>query len=392
MLLEFPEDFLWGTSTSAAQIETASDHDWCGVQARDGHIFDRTIDHEQRREEDLAYICRFGQVYRCGVDWARLQSAPLTEFDSEVVDEYQEFFARLRDNGMQIMLVLHHFANPRWFQEQGGWPVEDNIHAFVDYAQQCVQHFGEYVSFWNTFNEPNVYAAAAYLLGHFPPHKKKLRRANRVLTHLAQAHQIVYDIIKQQHPKHEVGISLNTAWFDGIHPLGKLPARVADYWFHRRASRLFQTVDFWGLSYYAYIPFNPFPITEIGKPGKLARLNIPHDKMWGYRPEGLGHMIRRIYKWYKKPVFIVENGICTDDPQRRIASIQDYLRIIHDAIATGIPIKGYLHWSTFDNFEWHLGPSYRFGLVAVDPDTKDREMTAAGEYFAKVAQKGLVIV
>lgn len=386
MLIQFPESFFWGSSTSVHQIETASDHSWLGFEAKDGSIFDRTIDHELRRAEDLEYICRFGKVYRCGVDWARLQIGPFYVFDQEVVKEYQQFFTQLRDRGMTVMLVLHHFANPIWFEERGGWLDENNISAFADYVQQCVLHFGKYVSYWNTFNEPNAYAAAAYLLGRFPPHKKSLGKANRVLNFMGQAHQIGYDMIKDQHPFDQVGISFNTAWFQGVHPLGKVPAFLADHWFHRKASRYFTSVDFWGLSYYAYIPFNPKPITEIDNPGKLKKLGIPHDKMWGYKPAGLGQMLRRFYKWYKKPLIVIENGICTDDSKVRIQSIKDYLQMIDQVMAEGIPVKGYIHWSTFDNFEWNLGLSYRFGLVAVDPITKERSMTPAGEFYEEVTQ------
>lgn len=390
MLIQFPESFFWGSSTSSPQIETASAHSWRGFKARDGHVFDRTIDHELRRMEDLEYICQFGKVYRCGIDWARLQTGPFDLFDQEVVDEYQEFFAHLRDRGMTIMLVLHHFANPLWFEARGGWLVEDNISAFADYAQQCILHFSPYVSYWNTFNEPNVYAAAAYFLGQFPPHKKSLRKAGRVLNFMGQAHRIAHDLIKDQHPFHQVGISFNTAWFEGIHPLGKIPARLTDRWFHRKASRYFTAGDFWGLSYYAYVPFNPRPITEIDNPGKLKKMGILHDRMWGYRPEGLGRMLRRFHKWYKKPLIVIENGICTNDPQVRIQSIKDYLQVIDRVMEEGIPVQGYIHWSTFDNFEWNLGPSYRFGLVAVDPETKERTMTAAGEFYAEVTRSGRV--
>lgn len=386
MLIQFPKSFFWGSSTSAAQIETASDHNWRGFKAEDGSIFDRTIDHEQRRSEDLEYICRFGTVYRCGIDWARLQLAPFAVFEQEVVNEYQAFFAELRDRGMTIILVLHHFAHPTWFEQDGGWLEEQNISAYTDFVQQCVFHFGRYVGYWNTFNEPNAYAGMAYYLGKFPPHKKSLRKANRVLNFMAQAHQISYDLIKDQYPAAQVGISIFTAWLEATHPLGRIPAFLADQWLHRRVSRFFSSVDFWGLSYYAYVPFNPWPVTEVERPGKLDRMGIPHDKMWGYKPEGLGNMLRRFHKWYKKPLIVIENGICTDDQELRIKSIKEYLQVVDRVMEEGIPVLGYVHWSTFDNFEWSLGPSYRFGLVAVDPDTKDRKMTPAGEFYAELTE------
>ncbi|MCB0566252.1 MAG: family 1 glycosylhydrolase, partial [Phaeodactylibacter sp.] len=91
-------------------------------------------------------------------------------------------------------------------------------------------------------------------------------------------------------------------------------------------------------------------------------------------------------------LIMAESGICTDDPQRRIQAIKDYLKVCHRAIQEGVVLKGFIHWSTWDNFEWNLGPTYRFGLVRVDLKTMEREMTKAGTFFAKVAEENAVSV
>jgi beta-glucosidase len=391
MLLQFPDHFFWGTSTAATQVETAGEHNWKGVRARDGYLLDRTTDHEKRRDEDLEYISRLGNVYRCSVDWARLQDGPYKAFDEAVIDEYQIFFSKLNERGVEVMFVIHHFTNPLWFEQAGGWLVEENVSAFVDYARQCIAHFGSYVFSWNTFNEPNVYAMNAYMLGNFPPYHRSWAEANKVLLHMGIAHEVVYEMIKTNYPKIPVGISFNTAWFDAANTWGRLPAAFTDWWFHRKAAKPFsKKLDYWGLSYYAYVPFNPKPITELDYPGKLSKMGIPHDNMWGYRPEGLARIFRQFHKKYKKPIVITENGICTDDPHRRIQSIRDYLKICHQAIKDGVDLRGYIHWSTWDNFEWHLGPTYRFGLVHVNVFTKDRTMTAAGEFYEQIVQNNSV--
>lgn len=392
MVLRFPEHFFWGSSTSAAQIETASDHNWKGLRARDGYLFERTTDHEKRREEDAGYISRFGTIYRCSVDWARLQGKPFGAFNPDVIKEYQDFFKLLEQRGTKIMFVLYHFAHPLWFDKTGGWLSEQNINAFIDFSRQCIQHFGKWVVNWNTFNEPNVYAMSAYFLGKFPPMHRKYREANIVLRNMGKAHDVVYDMLKLEYPEVPVGISLNTAFFEGLNWLGKLPAGFSDWWFHKKAARPFRKVDYWGLSYYAYVPFTPFPITNLEKPQKMTALKIPHDNMWGYRPEGLGMMLRRFYRKYKKPVIITENGICTDEVSERIQSIKTYLKICHQAIEEGVDLRGFIYWSTFDNFEWYLGPSYRFGLVRVNLFTKDRTLTEAAEFYARICSENAVDV
>lgn len=387
MFLSFPNDFFFGTSTSAGQIETAFDHQWKGLESKDGFIFSKTIDHELRREEDIEYIKQFGTVYRCSVDWSRLQRAAFAPLEQDIVEEYQTFFAHLNDEGIQIMMVLHHFCNPIWFEKTGGWKTEDSIAAFIDFTRQCIDCFGQYIFSWNTFNEPNVYAVAAFFTGDFPPHKKKLKLAKRVINNMAKTHVVVYKMLKEAFPEKTVGISLNTAYFKGTNILGVAAAKYIDWWYIKRTAKLFQLVDYWGLSYYTYMPLNPFPVSEIHRPGKLAKMKIPHDKMWGYYPEGLSKILKHFHKRFKKPIIITENGICSDDPKDRIKCIKDYLKVCHDAIKEGINIKGYIHWSTFDNFEWHLGPSYRFGLVNVNLYTKERTMTEAGRFYAQVCQE-----
>ncbi len=392
MRLEFPKSFFWGTSTSAAQTETAFDHQWKGFVARDEFVLERTTDHEKRRAEDVEYIRQFGTVYRCGVDWSRLQRAPYADFDAATVAEYRDFFQTLNAQGTKILLVLHHFANPNWFENhKGGWLNRDNIPAFIDFVQQCVKHFGEFVFNWNTFNEPNAYAICSYFLGTFPPQKRSYFKANRALRHLAIAHDIAYDLIKQKYPDAAVSISLNLTYFKPLNTLGYVSAGFADWWYNRRTATIFlHKMDYWGISFYAYVPMNPFPITEVDNPGKLGQLKIPRDKMWGYHPPALGILLRRLYRRKKMPLIIIENGICTDDPKERIRSIQEYLKVIYDTLQAGVDIRGYIHWSTWDNFEWNLGPSYRFGLVHVNNYTKERMMTDAGRFYAQVTKDNAV--
>ncbi|MBL7814378.1 MAG: glycoside hydrolase family 1 protein [Saprospiraceae bacterium] len=392
MLLQFPQDFFWGTSTAAAQIETASEHSFKGLRAKDGHFLERTTDHELRRAEDIQHIRRFGTVYRCSVDWARLQTEPYGKFHHEVVQEYRQFFQELTEGGMSIMFVLHHFTNPKWFEEKGGWLYEENLGFFTDFVKKCIFHFGKYVSYWNTFNEPNAYAANAYFFGDFPPHRKSMSKAQEVIKNMGIAHKTVYTMLKVHDKVKPVGISLNTASMKGVNILGSVVAKVVDYFYNTWAAKHFEKVDFWGLSYYANILFDPRLISEVHRPDKLNKMGIPHDQMWAYYPKGLEKIIKRFYKKYEKPIIITENGVCTESDEMRIQALKDYLEVIHETIKKGVPIWGYVHWSTFDNFEWHLGPTYRFGLMRVDLETKNRLDTEAARFYEKLTKDNAVDV
>lgn len=136
----FPPGFLWGTSTSAMQIESASAegscHDWGGFRAEDGSVLDEAINHQSQRESDAELIASLGNAYRGGFDWSRLQRAPKAPLDAKVVDEYREFFSLLKEKGLHLMLVLHHFASPRWFSEGGSWESGKAPEIFDDFVDR----------------------------------------------------------------------------------------------------------------------------------------------------------------------------------------------------------------------------------------------------------------
>ena len=89
---------------------------------------------------------------------------------------------------------------------------------------------------------------------------------------------------------------------------------------------------------------------------------------------------------------VTENGICTSDPSVRIAAMKDYLSICHELIQEGVPLQAYIFWSTFDNFEWNLGNTYRFGLITVDWNTMNRINTAAADFYAQVCQDNAITI
>ncbi len=386
MKLTFPDQFFFGTSTASYQIETPFEHDWQGEKSRDGYVFDRTSDHEKRFAEDAAIIAHCAPNYRMSLMWSKLQRAPYAEFDAATVEEYRTFIEDLKTRGVNIMMVLHHFTNPLWFAAKGGWEKRGNIAMWVDFAKKVVDIYGQYISYWNTFNEPNVYTSCGWVVGNFPPHKSNLLTAFKVIANMGAAHDIVYDYIKSKYPTQPIGISHNTVHFTAENLLGILPAKISDWWFMEHCLKPFTNkLDFFGLSYYAKMSHDPAPITYLDTPEKLKKLGRPHDDMWEYYPEGMKLAIERYWNRYKLPVIITESGVCTTDDAVRVKAIQDYLKIVHDCMAAGVDIQGYYFWSTFDNFEWDLGPTFRFGLYETDLTTRDRRKRPSADVFHGVA-------
>lgn len=383
--LSFPGHFLFGTSTSAYQIETAFEHDWCQVTSRDGHVFDCTTDHEKRYEEDVSIIASLAPNYRMSLMWSRLQREPLATFDEKTREEYHALLGTLRSKGVQIMMVLHHFTNPQWFARLGGWERKENIALWEDYARKLVDEFGTYVSLWNTFNEPNLYVSMGWIAGEFPPFKKNLVAAKKVIENISIAHNKLYRYIKEKYPHTAVGISHNAAVFSAHNILGYIPAKLMDWLYMDYAPALFNSSDFFGMSYYARITHDPFPITYIETPEKIKRLGKAHDDIWEYYPQGLKECLQRYWNSYRKPIIITENGICTKNDSLRIKAIHDYLKLVHEAIGEGIDVRGYYHWSAWDNFEWSLGPTFQFGLYGHNLETKERTKKPSADIYSRIA-------
>ena len=380
----FPNDFIFGTSTAATQIETAFEHDWQGVKSKDGYVLDRTTDHELRFKEDAEIIASLSPYYRMGMMWSKLQRGPLAELDPVTVREYRGFLTDLRARGVKIMMVLHHFTNPVWFARMGSWEKEENVIYWVDFSKKVVDTFGDFVSHWNTFNEPNVYASYGWLTGFFPPFRINPYLAGKVVKNMGKGHDRVYDYIKEQRPSQPVGISHNAVVFSAENVLGWFTVRLSDWWFMEWIPRHFERCDFFGMSYYARVPNDPMPITFIDTPEKMKKLGRRHDDMWEYHPEGLRTCIDRYWNKYHKPIIITENGVCDESDALRQEAIVDYAKILHQALQDGIDVRGYFWWSTWDNFEWHLGPTKRFGLYECDLDTKERRPRKSAEVFRKL--------
>jgi beta-glucosidase len=387
--LSFPKNFIWGTSTASYQIETAFEHDWKGVVAKDGFIFDRTADHEKRFKEDADLILNCSNGYRMSMQWSKLQRAPYAPFHQETVDEYIQFIEQLKSKGCHVMLVLHHFTDPLWFVKEGKWDTEKHIDMFLDYVTKFVYVFGKYADTWNTFNEPNVFVSNGWVMGEFPPFKKNLFKAFKVIKNLGIAHNRAYDIIKAKSTA-PIGISHNTVCFVGEHFLGKPLAKIFDWWFMDHCAKQFEKVDFLGMSYYAKMPFVPYPLTYIEHKDRFEQEGRPHDGMWQYYPKGMYDNIKRYWNLYKKPIIITESGVCTEDDEFRQQAMKDYLSYIHKAIEEGVDIKGYFWWSTFDNFEWNLGCTYRFGLYRTDFNTMERIHTKSVDLYHKISSENCV--
>ena len=398
----FPDGFIFGTATSAFQIEGEGNTEWKDFTGDDGTRLGNAIGHYERYLEDLEYISYLGNAYRFSPDWSRLQHSPLRQLDRQALDHYGTILKKLKEKNMKILLVLNHFSNPIWMYKTGGWANKDSVNFYLDYTKKLLKEFSVYIDFINTFNEPNAYVNMAYIFRKFPPFKFNPFFRSKALSNMAKSHRLLYEYMKEKYPDIPAGISHAHIL---IEPLGretltyKFISSYFDSMMHEKVHEYFtgngKYIDFTGFSYYGRIPVGSLPLMPYNRRGKkeLDRLGIVHDDMWELYPEGIYRMLKFFYSKYKKPLIITENGTCTDDDSLRKKSLHNHLFYVKKACDEGIPVKGYFHWSTFDNFELNHGPSRRFGLTSVDfkSGTFNRQLKDSGHYYHKIVKTNSLV-
>ncbi len=302
----------------------------------------------------------------------------------------------LRARNIEPVVTLHHFTNPAWFSYGGGWLRRDAADLFTRYVSQVVTAVGSEVKFWITVNEPTVYVLQGYINGVWPPFESgKLLKATRALVSLAAAHRKAYRAIKTRLPDAMVGFAhhaLPVEPCDAAKAMDRLAARMRGYVLNRIFFRLCGAAfDFVGLNYYTRLcvrsegkGFGPL----FGR--ACAMEHHPHQGAksalgWEIYPRGLGIALAEFAR-LGVPLFVTENGIATDDDRERCAFLEGHLKQVAQAASGGIELLGYLHWSSMDNFEWHLGTGPKFGLAAVDPDSGLRKARPSAALFTRICR------
>jgi len=209
----FPRTFLWGTATSSHQVEgiNANNQWWQWEQL--GHTNGKSglaCDWWSGRwREDFDRASEANQnAHRFSIEWSRIQPTPDT-WNEDAIERYRAMLRGLKERNMTALVTLHHFTDPIWVSELGGWENEDVVQLFEKYVHKIVEALKELANIWVTINEPNVYALSGYVIGAFPPGKKDLRLSMRVLGNMIKAHAAAYHAIHELQPNAQVGYALH---------------------------------------------------------------------------------------------------------------------------------------------------------------------------------------
>lgn len=404
---KFPKGFLWGTATSSYQVEGGNDKaDWWEWEQKKGKIADGTrsgrgVDHYNRYKEDfdIAQSQLHNNAHRLSLEWSRLEPEEGVWNEPEF-QHYREVLKDLKARGMTVMLTLHHFTNPQWLAEKGGWEKRHVIKYFTRYVQKVCNELGEHVDLWITINEPLVYVTQGYVFVEWPPQKKSRIKAAHVYWHMTRAHRHAYKVIhawaKKRSRTVSVGIANNVSSFVVYYKhsfLDQIAVAILD-WVTNHGFYILsrpKTHDFLGLNYYFHFRMKgvmDFIKRSIGAASEEAQRSIDFESSdlgWELFPHGIFDVCVDLSS-YKKPMYITENGLATSNDDKRLRSIVRYLMQLNHAIQAGADVRGYFHWSLLDNFEWARGYEPTFGLVDVNRRTMERTLRASGEIYGEIAK------
>jgi len=331
------------------------------------------------------------------------------------------------------MATLFHWDYPYDLFLRGGWLNPDSPKWFADFASVVAHRLGDRLKDWFTLNEPGIFLVLGHVEGsHAPGITLGAAEFFTALKHTMLAHGLACKALRDSSPGtcrvgyaphcvtavpfDDTGASVQAAgdytfgkdnndrrfWQQRLYldpPFGVWPTDIESALSDRpievtpdELETMAQPLDFLGLNFYS---------AEVVRAGSDGTPMVVPDEPgmprtlfdWPIRPEGLYWAVKFHAERYRTPIVISENGLsCMDwvaldgkvhDPQR-IDFLTRYLGQLHRAIAEGIDVRGYLHWSLFDNFEWAEGYKQRFGLVHVDYKTQVRTIKDSGRWYKEV--------
>jgi len=433
----FPADFLWGAATAAYQIEGAYNEDGKGesiwdrfahspATIKDGSTGDIACDHYHRWQEDVDLLTSLNlNAYRLSIAWARILPSGSGAVNQAGLDFYDRLTEALLARGITPLITLYHWDLPQALQDRGGWENRDTSAYFADFTETVARRLGDRPIHWITLNEPDVVVYHGHVDGDMAPGKRNRGLILPVAHHLLLAQGKALEVLRAYTPSGtSLGITLNISdvqpasdreedemaarLHDGLHyrlfldPLfsATYPEDILER--HPPSDDLIRPsdmaliaapLDFLGVNYYTreIVRATPRWAPDVLQP----RGSVATSMGWEVYPDGLLNVLERVHREYAPPgLYITENGAAyadlvdsagaVHDPDR-VAFLREHLLAAREALARGVPLRGYCVWSLLDNFEWAFGYSQRFGIVYVDFRTQRRIIKDSGLFMSGVA-------
>ena len=380
----WPHPFMWGTATSAYQIEGGgSNTDWWRFErsGASGVVAscDDACDSWRRYEEDLDLVESLGlNAYRFSVEWARIEPRP-GEFSSSALAHYAKLLASCRRRQIVPVVTLHHFTLPLWVADAGGFEHPAIATWMANYARVVGDALGRDIGIACTINEPNIVAVMGYLAARFPPQVASWDRFVAVNRAMRACHVAMRSALRRGDHRFPIGMALSMQQYEAL-PGGDALLNSLRHEMEDEYLSATDGDDFLGVQCYTKILVGPDGIDE-HPDGELTQMGY---LFW---PECVEYTVRRAAQFTALPIMVTENGIGTEDDDQRIRYLDRALRGLRAARQAGVDVRGYFQWSLLDNFEWTFGYEPKFGLVAVDRTTFQRTPKPSAQWYGDATRR-----
>jgi beta-glucosidase len=401
----FPPGFLWGVASAGHQNEgdnTASDT-WFAEHVTPSVFREpsgRACDGWNRWQEDVGLAAGLGlDAFRFSVEWARVETSP-GEYDAAALDHYEAIVDECLARGLAPIVTYNHFTAPHWFAMRGSWLADDAPERFAAYCDVVTRRFGDRISQAITLNEPNLPRLLSWL--HLPDFVRDLERGTLAAASAAAGvtsyrlanvmvpeemdafgdamtagHRVGRAAIKAVRPDLPVGFSLavvdDVVVGDDASVRDRKRGEVYQRWLE-----LAREDDFLGVQNYERITYDGAGEVE---PAAEAPRNAMGSAV---EPESLAGAVRYAHDVAGVPILVTEHGISTSDDALRVGLLEPSLRGLATAMADGVPVLGYCHWTLMDNFEWVFGYTHQLGLYSVDRTTFARTPKPSAHEYARL--------
>jgi beta-glucosidase len=403
----FPGRFLWGAATAAHQVEgnNINSDDWL-LEHLPNSMFKEpsgdACDHYHRYEQDITLLADLGfNAYRFSIEWARIEPEK-GYFSRAELDHYRRMLDACHRHGLTPLVTYSHFTLPRWFAFQGGWQSAESVDLFARYCEKSTEHLGDLIAYAVTFNEPDlphlfrwIYLPNAPggsdLAASMATRNVELRQqlnaplfssfltgdSQKSRENMMAAHRKGKSAIKSANTKLPVGFTLAMEDDQPAGPDSRFAEKQADV--YGPWLELARQDDFIGVQTYtrARIASKALP-----PPQNAERTQMGYE----FYPESLAHTVRFASKAAGVPIIVTENGVATEDDARRVEYIRRALAGLKRCTDDGVDVRGYIHWSLLDNFEWTFGFGPKFGLIAVDRETQKRTIKPSAVLLGNIAK------
>lgn len=442
---DFGEDFHWGVSTAAYQIEGAHNKHGKGMS-----IWDKFVQNSSKiKDSSHANIgCNFYEHfekdldmiqelhipnYRFSIAWSRILPNGIGEVNQEGIDYYNRLIDGCLERNITPWVTLYHWDLPQVLEDMGGWTNREVLNWFDEFTMLCARSFGDRVKNWMVLNEPMVFTGAGYFLGYHAPGRKGMSNFLSAMHHATLCQSLGARILRNEHEDANIGTTFSCSHidpfsddekdmatatrFDGLlnrlfiepalgigYPLEDLPIakRVEKYIKQHDESLMHFDFDFIGVQNYTreVVKYNWMIPYMKGQIVNADERKVPLTTMnWEVYPESIYKVLKKFdaYEGVKN-LIVTENGVAFPETVvngrikdlDRIQFIQQYLNQVLRAQREGINVNGYFLWTLLDNFEWAEGYTQRFGLIHTNFETQERTIKDSGHWYKRFLQSAKV--